>query len=119
MDMNVFAVSKVGLDKDGRVIAVFWGRVNTDTNQWASAEVIAPVSEVVKAIHAGDEVFALFPSTNGHVPDRPFMVVDYDSGWETIALNGPATHEREVHDMERLSAHDISRRHRQDARRRS
>jgi len=113
--MNVFAVSKVGLDKDGRVIAVLWGRVNTDTNQCATAEDIAPVSEVVRAIHAGDQVFALFPSTNGHVPDRPFMVVDYDSGWETIALKGPATHEREIHDMERLSAHDISRRHWQDA----
>jgi hypothetical protein len=101
--MSVHAVSKVRLDEDGRVIAVYWGRVNTDTNQWATAEVIAPVSEVVKAIHAGDQVFALFPSTNGHVPDRPFMVVDYDSGWETISLDGPPTHEREIHDMERLA----------------
>jgi hypothetical protein len=29
--------------------------------------------------------------------------VDYDNGWETIALDGPATHEREIHDMERLT----------------
>jgi hypothetical protein len=112
--MNVFAVSKVRLDKDGRVVAVFWGRVNTDTNTWATAEVVAPVKEVVKAIHDGDQVFALFPSEHGHVPDRQFMVVEYDSGWETIALDGPSTFEREVHDMERLEARDVSRRHEPD-----
>lgn len=107
--MNVFAVSKVRLDKDGRVIAVCWGRVDTATNQWANSEVVAPVRAVVEAIHAGDQVFALFPSEHGHVPDRQFMVVDYDNGWEAIALMGPATHEREIHDMERLDAHDVSR----------
>ena len=100
--MNVFAVSKVRLDKDGRVIAVFWGRVNTETNQWATAEVVAPVREVVEAIHAGDQVFALFPSTHGHVPDRQFMAVEYDNGWETIVLDGPPVDEREVHDMQML-----------------
>ena len=50
--MNVFAVSKVRLDNDGRVTAVLWGRVNTETNQWATPEVVAPVIEVVHAIHA-------------------------------------------------------------------
>jgi hypothetical protein len=109
--MNVFAVSKVRLDQDGRVIAVFWGRVNTDTNQWATAEVVAPVRAVVEALHAGDQVYALFPSTHGHVPDRRFMVADYDNGWETIVLDGPPTYEREVHDMERIDPHDLSRHH--------
>jgi hypothetical protein len=41
--ISVFAVSKVGLDKDGRVTDVLWGRVNTRTNRWASREVVAPV----------------------------------------------------------------------------
>jgi hypothetical protein len=115
--MNVFAVSKVHLDEDGRVIAVYWGRVNTDTNSWASAEVIAPVREVVQALQAGDQVFALFPSTHGHVPDRQFVVVDYESGWETIALDGPATFEREMHDMERLESRGATWSH--DAEKRS
>ena len=88
--MNVYAVSKVRLDHDGRVIAVFWGRVNTDTNQWATPEVLAPVREVVDAIRAGDQVYALFPSTHGHLPDRPFMIVAYDNGWATISLYGHA-----------------------------
>ena len=118
--MSVFAVSKVRLDKDGRVIAVLWGRVDTDKNQWATAEVEAPVREVVEAIHAGDQVFALFPSEHGHVPDRQFRVVEYDSGWETIALlEGPPTYEREVHDMEKLDSHHIGRRRKQSGARRS
>jgi hypothetical protein len=101
--MNVFAVSKVHLDNDGRVTAVLWGGVNTETNQWATSEVVTPVMEVVHAIHAGDQVFALFPSVHGHLPERRFVVVDYDSGWETIALDGPPTYEREVHDMDKLN----------------
>jgi hypothetical protein len=100
--MNVFAISKVRLDQDGRVVDVFWGRVDTRRNQWAAPEAIAPVAEVVNALHAGAQVFALFPSEHGHVPDRRFNIVGYDNGWETIALDGPPTHEREVHDMERL-----------------
>jgi len=100
--MTVYAVSRVRLDKDGRVTAVLWGEVDTKANQWVSGEAVAPVAAVVKAIHAGDQVFALFSTTHGHLPERRFIVVDYDSGWETIALDGPATHEREIHDMDRL-----------------
>jgi hypothetical protein len=100
--MNVFAVSKVRLDQDGRVIAVNWGRVDTHANRWATPEVVAPVKDVVDALHAGHHVFALFPSTHGHLPDREFMVVAYDNGWETIAFKGNPTHEREIHDMARL-----------------
>lgn len=100
------AVSKVELDADGRVVAVLWGRVDTAKNAWASAEAVAPVAAAVQALHAGDQVFALFPSTHGHVPDRWFVVVDYEDGRQTIALDGPATHEREIHDMDRLAASD-------------
>jgi hypothetical protein len=100
--MTVHAVSKVQLDKDGRVTAVLWGEVDTRANQWATPEHLARVADVVKAIHAHDSVFALFPTTHGHLPERRFIVVDYDNGWETIALDGPSTHEREIHDMDRL-----------------
>jgi hypothetical protein len=100
--MAVYAVSKVRLDKDGRITHVYWGEVDPHRNEWAGAEHEVPVIEAVRAIHAGHPVFALFPSTHGHLPDRRFAVVDYDSGWETIALEGLPTHEREVHDMDRL-----------------
>jgi hypothetical protein len=102
--MKTFAVSKVELDADGRVVAVRWGRVDTAKNAWAADETEAPVAEVVRALHAGDPVFALFPSTHGHVPERQFVVVDYDDGRQTIVLDGPATYEREIHDMERIDA---------------
>ena len=101
--MKTFAVSKVRLDKDGRVTHVYWGEVDTLRNDWSAPESVAAVIDAVRAIHDGNQVFALFPSTHGHLPERRFMVVDYDSGLETISLDGPTTHEREVHDMERLS----------------
>ena len=103
--MKVYAVSKVRIDAGGRVIAVFWGEVDTRKNDWAGPETVAPVADVVAALHSGARVFALFPSTHGHLPDRPFMVVDYDNGWETIALDGPPSDEREIHDMDRLHDH--------------
>lgn len=100
--MTTHAVSKVQLDPDRRVTAVLWGQVDTASNTWASAEVMAPVSEAVDALHAGEPVYALFPSTHGHVPDRQFVVVDYDDGRQTIVLDGPTAFEREIHDMDRL-----------------
>lgn len=100
--MTTFAVSKVRLDEGCRITAVLWGHVDTVQNSWAAPEVVAPVAEAVDALNAGDPVFALFPSSHGHVPERRFVVADYDGGRKTIVLDGPATHEREVHDMDRL-----------------
>lgn len=100
--MLVYAASKVRLDKDGRVTHVLWGRVSTETNAWTGPESEVPVKQVVNAIQAGHRVFALFPTEHGHVPERRFIVVDYDSGWKTVSLEGPPTHEREIHDMDRL-----------------
>ena len=33
------------------------------------------------------------------MPMRRFRVVDYDNGWQTVNLDGPPTHEHEIHDM--------------------
>jgi len=100
--MTTFAVSKVKLDAAGRVAGVLWGCVDTDKNAWASAEVVVHVAEAVDALDAGDQVFALFPSIHGHLPDRVFVVADHDGGRKTIVLKGPTAYEREVHDMDRL-----------------
>lgn len=100
---TTFAVSRVRLDAQGRVTAVLWGKVDTRNNVWAEPEVVAPVAEAVKALDGGDPVFALFPSLHGHLPERRFVTVDYDDGRRTIVLGGPATHEREIHDMDRLN----------------
>ncbi|MEO6911105.1 MAG: hypothetical protein ABI158_09295 [Edaphobacter sp.] len=100
--MNTFAVSKVGLDADGRVTQVKWGRVDTRKNAWATPEVVAPVSEAMNALNAGDQVFALFPSINGHLPDRQFVIADYGGGLKTIVLDGPTAYERNIHDMDRI-----------------
>ena len=99
---KVYAISKVRLDEDGRVTHVYWGEVDTAKNDWADVEQVSPVIDAVHAIRAGDEVFALFPSEHGHLPERRFRVVAYDNGFETISMDGAPTFEREVHDMERL-----------------
>ena len=99
---RVFAVSKVRLDDDGRITHIYWGEVDTEKNDWTGPERVSPVIDAVYAIHDGGQVFALFPSTHGHLPERQFRVVDYENGLETISLEGLATHEREVHDMEPL-----------------
>jgi hypothetical protein len=100
---GVYAVSKVGLDPDGRVTHVQWGRVDTATNLWIGPEAVAPVADVVAAVQAGDQVFALFASTNGHLPGRQFRSVDYDDGRQTIVLQGSPKAGHEIHDMNRLT----------------
>lgn len=101
--MTVLAVSKVRLDADGRVVAVIWGRVSKKTNDWAAPPTEAPVEAVVDAIRGGDHVYALFPAIHGHVRERRFIVADYDGAWESIALDGPPTALREIHDMDRIA----------------
>ncbi len=101
--MSTHAVSAVDLDADGRVVSVCWGPVDPLKNAWSAARTAAPVAAVVDALIAGDQVFALFPSVHGHLPDRQFVIADYDGGRKTIVLQGPTTHEREVHDMDRIT----------------
>ena len=101
--MKTFAVSKVELDPGGRITAVLWGQVDTGKNAWGFPEVVVPVAAAVDALLAGDQVFALFPSIHGHLPDRQFVVADYDGARKTIVLDGPTAYEREIHDMDRLN----------------
>jgi len=99
---RTFAVSQVALDGDGRVTDVLWGQVDTVRNAWARPEVLAPVADVVEALRTGDQVFALFPSTHGHLPDREFVQATYEGARQTIVLFGPTAYEREIHDMDRI-----------------
>lgn len=101
----VYAVSRVGLDADGRVTHVQWGRVDTATNLWLGAELVAPVADAVAALQAGDQVFALFATPDGHLPGRQFTSVDYDDGRQTIVLHGDPIAGHEIHDMDRLADH--------------
>jgi hypothetical protein len=97
--MSVFAVSKVRLTNDGRVTDVLWGVIDKKSNHWVSPAALAPVAEVVEAIHNGDRVLAFFPSNDGRLPEREFEVVEFDDGTETIELdaaNAPAPENRDM-----------------------
>ena len=97
--MKVHAVTKVRLDADGRVTGVEWGPVDTVSNELHTEPQVADVSAVVAALEHGDDVFALFPTSHGMMPMRRFRIVEYDNGWKTVNLDGPPTHEHEIHDM--------------------
>ena len=103
--MSAFAVSKIDLDTDGRVTRVLWGVIDKTSNRWVSDEELAPVAEVVAAIQSGDQVLAIFPPTAGRLPEREFVVVEFDDGTETIELDeisGPAPR---IHDLGRIDLH--------------
>jgi hypothetical protein len=96
--MSVFAVSKVRLGQDGLVTDVVWGVVDTKSNHWVSPETAAPITEVIAAIDNGDQVIALFPTPQGHLPGRPFVVEAHEDGSKQAVL-GPASYEAELPDM--------------------
>ena len=56
----------------------------------------AAASEVITAIHAGQQVLAVFPKTHGDRPDRSFIVRENADGRETLALDGPHAADREL-----------------------
>ena len=99
----VYAVSRIGLDPDGRVTHIQWGRVDTATNLWMGSELVAPVGDAVTALQAGDQVFALFASPDGYLPGRQFKSVDYDDGRQTIVLHGDPKVGHEIRNMDRLT----------------
>ncbi len=100
--MSVFAVSKVRLDADGRVTDVLWGVIDRKSNHWVSPAALAPVAEVVDAIHNGDHVLALFPTNGGRLPEREFEVVEFDDGSETIELDASNAPAPDIRDMIQL-----------------
>jgi hypothetical protein len=99
---SVFAVSKIRIDVDGRVSEVLWGVIDKKSNHWVSQAALAPVAEVVEAIHNGDQVLALFPTNDGRLPERQFEVVDFDDGTETIELDASNASAPGMRDMVQL-----------------
>lgn len=87
---KVFVVSKIRLDPSGHVTDVLWSEVNAKSNLDVGNEVVAPVADVVDAIHDGARVAAVFPVQQGHGPEHLFEVIERADGSETIALAKPA-----------------------------
>jgi hypothetical protein len=100
---RLFAVSAVILDASGYVAFVRWGevtsKVHSKTPTHAETEMLSPVSDVVEAIHSGDQVVAVFPSRMLKMPDRAFKVVRLEDGRRVLALEGLAVFEGELADI--------------------
>jgi hypothetical protein len=97
--VRVFAVSGIRLDGKGQVADVLWAEVNEKSNLEVGGAMRAAASEVITAIHAGQQVLAVFPRTHGDRPDRSFVVREHADGQETLALEGPQAIGRELGDL--------------------
>ena len=104
--MRTLVISKVLLDPEGRVTVALWSRVDLAQSGWATPLSVVSIEAVVLALQTGDRVFALFPSSQGQVLGREFMVADYDGSRHTIALTGPSAMGHEVQDIDRLRVSD-------------
>lgn len=100
-EAKFFAVSKVRIGSDGHISDVLWNEVNAGTDKNVGIGVIAPVAEVVDAIHDGAQVSAVFPTAH-RLPERMFVIVVHESGKECIAFDGAASPGRNVTDMDSL-----------------
>ena len=80
------AISKIRLDPSGWPTHVLWGEVNAGSNLDVGAQRVAPVADVVDAIHDGAEVAAVFLPTRVHTPEHLLVVTERPDGSETIAL---------------------------------
>ena len=99
---RVFAVSKVRLDSDGQITRVLWAEVNAASNLGVGTDMVASLSEVIDALHAGHRVLAKFATAQLNLPERAFEVIEHSNGRETLALAGPHTTDREIPDIARL-----------------
>jgi hypothetical protein len=85
-NQRVFEVSKVRIGVDGHVSDVPWTDVNGKFDQDVSARIVAPVADVVDAIHDGAQVVKLFSSSKEQLPERAFVIVAHENGRECIAF---------------------------------
>ena len=99
---RVFAVSAVRLDAAEHVVEVLWAEVDEKSNLGVSTAVRATASEVITAIHSGQQVLAVFPKTRGHRPDRSFVILEHKDGSETLALEGSTAPDRELGNLAAL-----------------
>ena len=100
---RVFEVSKVRIAADGHVSAVLWTEVGGKTDQAVAACVVAPVADVVDAIHDGAQIVAVFSSPHGRLSERAFVVVKHEGGRECIAFSDAPLPGRNLADIAKLN----------------
>jgi hypothetical protein len=83
---RLFSISKIRLDPAGWPTHVLWGEVNAGSDLDVGAQRVAPVADVVDAIHDGAEVAAVFLLPRARSPEHILVVTERPDGSETIAL---------------------------------
>ena len=83
---RVFSISKIRLDPAGTPTHVLWGEVNANSDLDVGEHRVAPVADVIDAIHDGAVVRAVFLPPKARTPDHEFVVTELPDGSETISL---------------------------------
>lgn len=102
--MSTYAVNGVRIDPlSGRVTHVRWGQVDPTGNAWVAGPHEAPVTEVARAIDAGDDVHAIFVISGGNAVGPKLKRVIYRDASEGIELDVDATREsRTLRDLPQI-----------------
>jgi hypothetical protein len=65
VDGRQCAVSRLATDSQGNPSAVEWGIIDCDCVDWLAGPLVSPIASVAKAVQAGIEVAAVFPTMTG------------------------------------------------------
>jgi len=101
---RAFEVSRVAVGPDGTISRVLWAEVGAKSDADVGARVVAPVSEVVDAIHAGARVAAVFEGRDEPLPERIFVLLEHADGHESLAFEDGPSPGREMSDILELEA---------------
>jgi hypothetical protein len=96
---RAFEVSRVAVGPDGTISRVLWSEVGAKSDADVGARVLASVSEVLDAIHAGARVAAVFEGRDEPLPERIFVVVEHEDGHESLAFEDGPSPGREMSDI--------------------
>jgi hypothetical protein len=84
--MTTHAITAISIDEaTHQVVAVRWGQLTLDGDEWEVAPRVAQVIEVVDALHKGDRVVTIFPVEGHRVAGPEVQRVPYEAGREGIA----------------------------------
>ncbi|MGE5525928.1 MAG: hypothetical protein ACM3SS_19605 [Rhodospirillaceae bacterium] len=89
--------------KNGRVLRVRLGTVDTDTNKWIQQPAEVDVEEVVDALHGDERVWTIFEVEGQHVLGPLLELTVHEHGFEGIeVVNVDENGGRTVSDLPRI-----------------
>jgi len=96
--MSTYGITAVRFDASGNISEVLIGKVDVQTNVWASEPAAMHPADVANLIAGGDSVVSIFSTAAGRVTGPQLMNVQ-GAGHETLAFVGDPVAGRTLHDL--------------------